>query len=44
MMAPAVTELLAGWMTGEKPDEIFERYTLARFQRGAAPAEDFVIG
>jgi len=44
MMAPAVTELMAAWMTGEKPDEIFERYTLARFERGASPAEDFIIG
>ncbi len=44
MMAPAVAELMAGWMAGDPPDEIFTRFTLDRFQRQAAPAEDFVIG
>jgi heterotetrameric sarcosine oxidase beta subunit len=44
MMAPAVTELMAGWMAGDPPDEIFERFTLARFERGGAGGEDFIIG
>ncbi len=44
MMAPAVTELMAGWMAGDPPDEIFERFTLARFDRGEAKGEDFIIG
>ncbi len=44
MMAPAVTELMAGWMAGDPPDEIFERFTLARFERGDAKGEDFIIG
>jgi len=44
MMAPAVTELMAGWMAGDRPDEIFERYTLGRFERGGTSREDFIIG
>jgi len=44
MMAPAVTELMAGSMAGDPPDEIFERFTLARFERGETRAEDFIIG
>jgi sarcosine oxidase subunit beta len=44
MMAPAVTELMAEWMGGAKPDEIFERFTLARFARGGAVREDLIIG
>jgi sarcosine oxidase subunit beta len=45
MMAPAVTELMAAWMTGERPHEIFERFTLDRFSReGGAAREDFIIG
>jgi sarcosine oxidase subunit beta len=44
MMAPAVTEAMAAWMTGEKPDEIFERFTLDRFARGDTAREDFIIG
>jgi sarcosine oxidase subunit beta len=45
MMAPAVTELMAAWMTGDRPHEIFERFTLDRFSReGGAPREDFIIG
>ena len=45
MMAPAVTELMAEWMTGGEPHEIFERFTLDRFSReGGAPREDFIIG
>jgi sarcosine oxidase subunit beta len=44
MMAPAVTELLAGWMAGDAPHEIFERFTLSRFERGDVKGEDFIIG
>jgi sarcosine oxidase subunit beta len=44
MMAPAVTELMAEWMTGGAPDEIFERFTLQRFERGETAREDFIIG
>jgi sarcosine oxidase subunit beta len=45
MMAPAVTELMAAWMAGDRPHEIFERFTLDRFSReGGAPREDFIIG
>jgi sarcosine oxidase subunit beta len=44
MMAPAVTEAMAQWMTGGPKDEIFERFTLARFERDDLVREDFVIG
>jgi len=44
MMAPAVTELMAGWMAGDAPHEIFERFTLDRFARGDVSREDFIIG
>ena len=45
MMAPAVTELMAEWMSGGPPHEIFERFTLDRFTRpGGAAREDFIIG
>jgi sarcosine oxidase subunit beta len=44
MMAPAVTELMAGWMAGDPTDEIFERFTLERFERGELLGEDFIIG
>jgi sarcosine oxidase subunit beta len=44
MMAPAVTELMAGWMAGDRPDPIFERYTVERFARGETVREDFIIG
>jgi len=44
MMAPAVTELMAGWMAGDPPDEIFQRFTLERFERGDLKGEDFIIG
>jgi sarcosine oxidase subunit beta len=44
MMAPSVTEAMAGWMAGDPPDEIFERFTLARFERGDVKGEDFIIG
>jgi sarcosine oxidase subunit beta len=44
MMAPAVAELYADWLTGRGRDEIFERFTLDRFDRGAGSREDFIIG
>jgi sarcosine oxidase subunit beta len=44
MMAPAVAEVYAAWMTGSPPDEILERFTLARFERGDIAREDFIIG
>jgi sarcosine oxidase subunit beta len=44
MMAPAVTEAMAAWMAGDAPDEIFTRFTLDRFARGAVQREDFIIG
>jgi sarcosine oxidase subunit beta len=44
MMAPAVGELMAEWMTGREMDEIFERFTVDRFERGHAVGEDFIIG
>jgi sarcosine oxidase subunit beta len=45
MMAPAVAERMAEWMTGGECDEIFERFTIERFDHGATAArEDFIIG
>ncbi len=44
MMAPAVGELMAEWMTGREKDEIFDRFTVDRFDRGPAVGEDFIIG
>ena len=44
MMAPAVTELMAAWMAGGAPDEIFERFTVRRFDGGKTVREDFIIG
>ena len=44
MMAPAVVELFADWMTGRGKDEILDRFTVDRFSRGDAVREDFIIG
>ncbi|MGA8891985.1 MAG: FAD-dependent oxidoreductase [Anaeromyxobacteraceae bacterium] len=44
MMAPAVAEIMADWMTGREKDEILERFTLDRFEKGTAVREDFIIG
>jgi sarcosine oxidase subunit beta len=44
MMAPAVAELMADWMTGRGRDEIFDRFTVDRFARGETVREDFIIG
>jgi sarcosine oxidase subunit beta len=44
MMAPAIGEIMADWMTGRGKDEILDRFGLSRFERGAAVREDFIIG
>jgi len=44
MMAPAVAELYADFLTGRGKDEIFDRFTLERFSRGDSVREDFIIG
>ncbi|ABC82249.1 FAD-dependent oxidoreductase [Anaeromyxobacter dehalogenans] len=44
MMAPAVAERYADWLAGRGKDEIFERFTLGRFESGAVAREDFIIG
>jgi sarcosine oxidase subunit beta len=44
MMAPAVAELYADWLSGRGKDELLERFGIERFARGAAPKEDFIIG
>jgi sarcosine oxidase subunit beta len=44
MMAPAVTESMAGWMAGDAPDPIFQRFTADRFARDGTAREDFIIG
>jgi sarcosine oxidase subunit beta len=44
MMAPAVTEAMAEWMTGGAKDDIFDRFTLERFERDGVVGEDFIIG
>ena len=44
MMAPAVTEAMAEWMTGGAKDEIFDRFELSRFDQPDLVREDFIIG
>ncbi|MEI7705854.1 MAG: FAD-binding oxidoreductase, partial [Deltaproteobacteria bacterium] len=44
MMAPAVTEIVADALTGRARDEILDRFSLDRFERGPAVREDFIIG
>jgi sarcosine oxidase, subunit beta len=47
MMAPIVGKLYADWLAGDRPHEIFERHTLARFTDGSGALhakEDFNIG
>lgn len=43
MMAPAVARRMAEWMGGA-PDEIFERFALARFAEGRLERETMIIG
>lgn len=44
MMAPAVAERMAKWMTTGESDELFERFTLQRFEEGRMEREDMIIG
>jgi len=44
MMAPAVAELYADYLTGRGKDELVERFPLERFARGTSVREDFIIG
>ena len=44
MMAPAMAELYADWLTGRGKHELFEQFTLDRFSRGPVAREDFIIG
>lgn len=44
MMAPAVAELYADWMTGRGDDEILARFAVDRFARDNPVREDFIIG
>jgi sarcosine oxidase subunit beta len=45
MMAPAMAERYADWLTGHGKHELFDRFSLARFAReGGAVGEDFIIG
>jgi sarcosine oxidase subunit beta len=45
MMAPAMAELYADWLTGRGKHELFDRFSLGRFSRaGGAVREDFIIG
>lgn len=46
MMAPAVTEACARWLTGGDKDPFFDRYTSERFADGAAgfASESMIIG
>lgn len=44
MMAPAVAERMAAWMTTGEPDELFTRFSLRRFAEGRLEREDMIIG
>lgn len=45
MMAPAVAERMAAWMRSpDNGDELFSRFTLARFEEGRLEREDMIIG
>ena len=44
MMAPAVAERMAQWMTTGESDELFTRFNLRRFQEGKLEREDMIIG
>src|SRR5215510_769940 len=44
MMAPAVAERMAEWMVKGASDDLFTRFNLDRFQRGALEREEFIIG
>ena len=40
----AVSERMAKWMATGESDELFERFTLARFAEGRLEREDMIIG
>jgi sarcosine oxidase subunit beta len=44
MMAPAMAELYASWLSGGGKDELFDRFAIGRFSGGFVPKEDFIIG
>lgn len=44
MMAPAVAERMAQWMVKGSSDELFTRFNLERFARGALEKETMIIG
>lgn len=44
MMAPAVAERMARWMTTGEEDELFTRFSLRRFTEGKLEREDMIIG
>ncbi|NPD29015.1 FAD-dependent oxidoreductase [Corallococcus sp. AB004] len=44
MMAPAVAERMAQWMTSSNSDELFTRFNLRRFEEGTLEREDMIIG
>src|SRR5262249_11614985 len=43
MMAPAVARRMAAWMAGE-PDDLFQRFSVARFAEGRFERESLIIG
>jgi sarcosine oxidase subunit beta len=44
MMAPAVAERMAQWMTTGQDDELFTRFNLRRFAEGRLEREHMIIG
>lgn len=44
MMAPAVAERMAAWMTTGESDELFTRFNLSRFAEGRLERENMIIG
>jgi sarcosine oxidase, subunit beta len=44
MMAPAVTERMAQWLTTGQSDELFEKFSFSRFAQGRLEREDMIIG
>jgi sarcosine oxidase subunit beta len=44
MMAPAVAERMAEWMTRGSSDELFTRFGLGRFAVGRLEREEMIIG
>jgi sarcosine oxidase subunit beta len=44
MMAPAMAELYATWLSGGAKHELFDAFAIDRFSRGPVAREDFIIG